>query len=334
MVGTAPNGRIALIKIYFPKYKPDIIIMDILLPEMDGYEIVSHIMNRMPIPVIIVSALNQADVNLTLTDLNLPAFASRAIKFVKKTDKNNLNDEKRFKNELIEKIIILSKTNPPPLKSRLDFRSFLQTIEIEKIFRKINLKETSKDFRRVLITIGASAGSTQAILFILSKIPAEFPPILIVEHTPEEMTPPYVEWLQSLFPHLDITVAMDGVLLRSNRVYIAPGGKQCIVNKMKTLQVYSNEYRTPYNPSIDKTFISATRIYGSGVIGIILSGLSATDTLEGVRKIKSAGGVIIAEHESTCIFYAMPKEIIDEGLADEIVPAFDIPSVIHKYGYI
>lgn len=303
------------------------------MPEMDGYTTISHLMNLIPTPVVIVTNFDREEVNSRLMELNLPVNALRAIKYVKKENSNKFNDNKRFKNELIKKIVSLSEVKLPQPEMISDFGSFMRDFDSDEIIQTEKPRRLLGGFQQKLILIGASAGSTQAISWILSKLTSNYSPILIVEHMPEEATKPYVMWLQSMYTNITIKIATDGIQLEPNGIYIVPGGKQCIVRSNKSLHVFIDENESNYTPSINTTFISA-KIYGSQMVGIVLSGLAATDTLEGVKTIKTAGGTIIAEHMSTSVFYAMPKAIINAGLADEVVPMYDIPFVLQNLGYI
>ena len=126
VIGTAPNGKIALHKMAIPKYKPDIVTMDIIMPEMDGFETIGHIMDRFPLPIIIVSALSQKDVDTTLSNLGMAAFESGAVEFVKKPSSENPYENKRFERELLSKTVSLSQINLTQALQGFDFESFLR----------------------------------------------------------------------------------------------------------------------------------------------------------------------------------------------------------------
>ena len=333
VVGGAPNGRVALAKLALPKYKSDVVLVDAIMPEMDGFETIGHIMDRFPTPVIMISGLTEKEVNRSLTNLGMSAFESGAVEYVKKPDPTVLNDVKRFQRELIYKITHLSHLNLTRAYTSFDFQSFLKEEEIEELPLIEKPERIIKEFKDQLIVIGASTGGPRAISLILSKIPSSFPPIIVIQHMPEGMVEPWVKRLQTLHSHLNIEIPTNGEKLRENKVYIAPGGKHCGLKSGKSFHLFGDERVNYVIPAIDVTFIDAAAVYGKNVLGIVLTGMGK-DGFEGAKKIKAAGGKIFAEHESTSIIYAMPKAIAEGKLADEIVPLHNIPNSIRRYGWI
>ncbi|MHA2174272.1 MAG: chemotaxis-specific protein-glutamate methyltransferase CheB [Candidatus Hodarchaeales archaeon] len=330
VVGTAPSGEVALTKIAIPKYKPDIITMDIMMPEMDGFETIGHIMDRFPTPVIIVSALSQKDIDASLSNLGMAAFESGAVEFVKKPGSIDPLENKRFKRELIDKLLNLSQIDLTKTISSFDFKSFLEESDIEEVSVKDEPISIVKKACDALIIIGASTGGPRAISLILSKIPSKFPPIVIIQHMPEEMVKQWVERLRSLYPHLHIRIPTNREFIQPNRVYIAPGGKHCAIQDSKRFHIFRGEKVNFLMPSIDVTLVSAVQVYKENIVGIILTGMGK-DGYEGAKKIKAAGGKIIAEHKSTCVIYGMPKAVIEGNLVNYAVPLHKIPTVLSKY---
>jgi len=258
VIGTAPNGRIALKKMMIPKYKPDIVTMDIIMPEMDGFETIGHIMDRFPLPVIIVSAMSQKDVDTTLSHLGMTAFESGVVEFVKKPDMKNPYENKRFKRELLSKTISLSQINLTQALQGFDFESFLKDEKPQAVKKP---KKKIQDFRDKLIVIGASFGGPRAISLVLSKIPTSFPATIIVQHMPEQMVKPWVKRLQSLYPHLDIEVPLNNEPIRPNHIYIAPGGKHCAIRKGKKFNLFTGEKVNFVMPSVDVTLETSIKAY-------------------------------------------------------------------------
>ena len=330
VIGTAPNGKIALMKMENPKKKPDIVTMDIMMPEMDGFETIGHIMDRFPVPVVIVSSLSQKDIDASLSNLGMAAFESGAVEFVRKPNPDDFHDDKRFKRELLNKILNLSQIDLRKVITGFDFQSFQEEGEIEKPVVIEKPKRVLRKFSDLLIIIGASTGGPRAISLILSKIPAKFPPIVIIQHMPHEMVKQWVERLQKLYPHLNVRLPKNKELIKPNRIYVAPGGKHCAIQEKKRFKLYKGEKVNFLMPSIDVTFDSASKIYKENIVGVILTGMGK-DGLEGSKKIKAVNGSIIAEHESTCVIYGMPKAVIEEKLVDKIVPLHKIPFVLSDF---
>ena len=328
VVGVAPNGKIALHKMKIPKFKPDIVTMDIMMPEMDGYETIGHIMDRFPIPVVIVSSLNQRDVDKSLSNLGMAAFESGLVEFVKKPDHEDSNDRKRFEKELVAKISALSQMNLTQAISGFDFESYLkeEPITVEKP------PKTLKKFQDRIYIIASSTGGPRAISLILSEIPSKFPPVIIIQHMPEEMVDQWVMRLKNLYPHLSIKIPSNGEPVRANNVYIAPGGKHCAIQDGKRFKMYIGSKVNFLMPSADVTLTTAAKVYGEDVLGIILTGMGK-DGYEGAKRVKAVKGKIIAEHESTCVIYGMPKVVIEGDLVDRVVPLHKIPEVLQDYSY-
>jgi two-component system chemotaxis response regulator CheB len=327
VVGTAPNGKIALQKMNIAKYKSDIVTMDIMMPEMHGIETIGHIMDRFPLPVVIVSSLSQKDIDAFVSNKGMAAFESGAVEFVRKPSSDDFQDEKRFRRELVEKTLNFSQVNLEKAMAGFDFQSYLEEGEIEKPVMVEAPERVLKNFTELLIVIGASTGGPRAIELILSKIPKKFPPIIIIQHMPHEMVKQWVKRLQGKYPSLNVRLPKNKELVRPNHIYIAPGGKHCAIQESKRFRLYKGEKVNFLMPAVDVTFASASKVYKENIIGVILTGMGK-DGLEGSKKIKAGNGSIIAEHESTCVIYGMPKAIIDGKLADTVVPLHKIPSVL------
>ncbi|MHA1975328.1 MAG: chemotaxis-specific protein-glutamate methyltransferase CheB [Candidatus Hodarchaeales archaeon] len=337
IVGGAPTGEVALQKLglkkFKQKFKPDIVTMDIMMPGMDGFETIGHIMDRFPVPVIIVSSLSQKDIDASVSNIGMAAFESGLVEFVRKTSPDDSQDGKRFERELVEKILNLSQVNLTKAITGFDFQSYLEEGEIEKPIVPERPKRVLKKFRDLLIVIGASTGGPRAISLILSEIPTSFPPIVIIQHMPQEMVKQWVERLQKLYPHLNVRIPKNKELIQPNRVYIAPGGKHCAIHKTKRFRLYKGEKVNFLMPAIDVTFDSGAEVYGNNIIGVILTGMGK-DGFEGSKKIKAVNGSIIAEHKSTCVIYGMPKVVIEGKLVDTGIPLHKISSVLSGFCWV
>ena len=191
----------------------------------------------------------------------------------------------------------------------------------------------SKEFRKRLIIIGASVGGPTAISHLLSEFSTHFPPVIIIQHIFEKMVIPWVNNLQRHFPRLRISIPKSGELIQPDQIYIAEGGKHCEVKYGRKIHSYRGELVNFVIPSIDITFISAAKIYGENVLGIVLTG-TGRDGAYGAKKIKESGGTIFAEHESTCVIDSMPKAVIEANLADKVLPLHAIPSNLFVDGWM
>ncbi len=334
IVGTAVNGRIALEKMIHPKYKSDVVITDIVMPEMDGIETINHIMDRFPTPIVVVSAFRgREEIDVALSELGVAAFESGTVEFVKKPDPNVIDDRKRFEKELIHKVVNLSKIDFLKIFSIFNIKSLVQEEAVVKPLKKEPSLTTWRKHHSKVIVIGASTGGPRAISMILSMLPTNFPPILVIQHMPEGMVGPWVNRLRKMYTNLKIRVAKGGVLLKPNCIYIAPAGKHCYVNQEKKLELRGGKKVNFVIPAADVTFESAAKVYGKNTLGVVLTGMGQ-DGCNGAEFIKNQGGKIIAEDESTSVISSMPKAIIEADLADRISPLNKIPHVIQGIGWI
>ena len=333
VVGTAPNGVICLKKISLPRYKPDVLLMDIIMPEMDGFETIKHIMDRFPTPVIIVSGLSHKEVQKRIKKKGVSIFESGTVEFVEKPNPAIPNDKERFEGELLRKIVSFSRIGLERAISAFDFKSFLEVDEVEAPPEFIPPSDLVPRFGNKLIIVGASTGGPRAISLLLSKLTDWFSPVIIVQHMPCEMVEIWTLRLQRLYPDLRITLAHDGQYIKPGRIYIAPGGKHCFIDSGKTIRLVFGDKVNFVIPAIDVAFESAARVYKDGLLGVVLTGMGK-DGMSGAEKIKTNGGRIIAEHESTCVVPSMPNAVIDNNSADIVVPLHDIPSVLKSEGWI
>ena len=334
LIGTAMNGRIALEKMILPRNKADVVIIDVVMPEMDGIETINHIMDRFPTPVIVISALRKKEeIDVALSELGVAAFESGTVEFVRKPDPLVSNDINRFERELIHKIENLSKIDFLKIFSIFNIESLVKEKSIVKPLVREAPQIILDRYRSKIIVIGASTGGPRAISMILSMLPNNFPPILIIQHMPIGMVKPWVTRLRKMYPDLKIQVANNGTLLRPNHIYIAPAGKHCLINRNKRIKLMVGEKVNFVIPAADVTFESVAKTYGKDCLGIILTGMGQ-DGVNGAKLIRNSGGKIIAEDESTCIIPSMPKAVIEANLADRISPLHKIPTSIRGLGWI
>jgi two-component system chemotaxis response regulator CheB len=184
--------------------------------------------------------------------------------------------------------------------------------------------------RKKMVVIGASTGGPRAVARVLSGLPRDIGvPIIVVQHMSPEFVPSFVERLR-WGCSLDISTARKGEVIDSGRVLVAPGGCHVgVVQDGDTRRIRFNKKASPYAvfPSIDYAMESAARAYGVGVLGVLLTGIGS-DGARGMKAIKEAGGSTIAEDESSCVVFGMPRAAIELGCVDEVVPLSQIAQVI------
>ena len=292
VVGTARNGEEALSKI--ENLHPDIVTMDIEMPKMDGLAAVQKIMEADPVPIVMVSALTQRDAELTLKGLEYGA-----IDYVHKPSGSLSLDIDIVKDELISKIKIASFSNANRVK----------TIVHDTLNR--NIKNHDK-----IISLTASTGGPPAITEILRGLPADVPPILIVQHMPKGITRFFAQRLSDVCK-FQVKEAEEGDKIQGGLALIAPGGFHMIVTKGKRIALTTGHPVNFVRPSGDVTMISSAEAFGSKNIGVILTGIGV-DGAKGIKAIKEKGGFTIAQDERTSVVYGMPKTAFETGCIDKV----------------
>lgn len=314
VVGIARDGIEAIEKVAL--LKPDIVTLDVEMPRMGGIEALKQIMEKYPVPVLMVSSLTTEGAGITLDALDMGA-----VDFIPK----NLSDLSinivKIKDILIDKIKKIGKrglVKSPRKPSAMRLKMPEQGVYTSR--RRISI-----------VAIGSSTGGPRALQNIISLIPKDFPvPIVIAQHMPPVFTKPFAERLNQLSA-IEVKEAEDGEPIRKGIVYIAPGrGHMSVLRKKITETVISvSEERGEYiyRPSVDLLMLSVVDNFFGHVLGVILTGLG-NDGSKGMKEIKNKGGRTIAESEKTCVVYGMPKCVVEAGLADKIVPLDEIAGEI------
>jgi len=309
VVGAEPNGVAALAQI--PLLKPDVVILDIEMPEMDGLETLRHIRKRHPrLRTVMFSTLTTRGASATFEALSLGADD-----YVAKASNAGSLDRSltALRNELIPKI----KQFFAPPGGPAQPVSAPPRVAVPRISRP-----------RVL-AIGVSTGGPQALAALIPMIPIGFPlPILIVQHMPPTFTRLLAERLQSL-SRLRIAEAVDGMPIAPGHVFVAPGDFHLRVRRAGPSSFVTALDQAPHEnscrPSVDVMFRSLAENYGGEVVYAVLTGMGS-DGLQGAVKLKAAGAYGIAQDEATSVVWGMPGSIVKAGLADRILPLAEIPA--------
>lgn len=301
IIGIAESGLEALEKA--ATLKPDVITLDIEMANMDGLTALSHIMRECPTSVVMVSTLTEAGSEATVS-----ALMSGAVDFVHKpTNFGGAKlDEVRY--EIIAKVKAASSARPARARNSTN----------GDVTRKERIKlptDTNK-----LVMIGSSTGGPKALIEVLPRLPKDFPlPIAIVQHMPPG---PFIKSIAKRLEAesaIKVREAQNGDRLEPGLALMAPGGYHMLIEKGGLLKLNNGPSVNSVKPSVDVMMSSAAAVYGSGMVGVILTGMGR-DGADGMALIKKRGGRTIAEHESTCVVYGMPKSVIDAGNADSVVP--------------
>ncbi len=309
VVGEAHDGEEAVR--FTHELKPDVVTMDIHMPQLDGLAATRRIMAEVPTPVVVVSGLLAHDV-----DLSLQAIASGALAVVPKPPARNAKDFATRRHELLTTIKAMA--------------------EVKVVARRDHLRSTqparpvvSKRARPQLIAIGASTGGPSALQRVLSALPADFPvPIVIVQHMPDEFISGLVRWLDKSTP-LSVQLAQHGMPLQAGMVVVATGSAHCLVERRDGDLVIvlardeSGEER--YQPSVNLLFESVREACGRDAVGVLLTGMGS-DGAEGLARLQEAGALTIVQDALSSTVHGMPDAALKRNPAHEVLPLSDIPT--------
>lgn len=312
VAGFAVNGEDALHQV--EQLRPDVILFDIDMPGNEGPEVISYLMAVHPVPTVILSRDRE-----TYSRLAIRYIEHGAVDLIIKPSGNNYYDVDIIRNEIIYKV---------KLASRIEN---LKAATPSYGGKRPQYSAVSGE-RRDVVIIGASTGGPRAIETILSHFPHDLPAsVIIVQHLGKSLMPSFAERLSWLSP-FDVSMAVDHDRLIPCRVMIAPGGYNTIVvqdgNEKRVAIVGRSEQAGDF-PSIDTTMKSAAMVCREGAIGVLLTGVG-DDGVNGLKAIRDAGGYTIAEDESSCMVYGMPKAAAEAGVVDEITPLPYIAEAIMK----
>ena len=300
VIGTAMNGLIAIERV--KKLNPDVVTMDLRMPEMDGISAIKAIMKECPVPIIIVSAYTKEDSKEAIEGME-----AGAVDFIQKPSGEISKDIELIKEQIINKVRTAAGAKVKKLEIAAPPAQDFTSAKKDKI-----------------LVIGASTGGPQTLEYLLIGFPKNFPvPILIAQHMPPEFTKTFASRLNQIC-YIDVKEAEEGDTIKEGCALIAPGGFHMVLEKEKEKSksriklIKDDAGELGPKPSVNMLFRSAAKIFEKNTIGVILTGMGKDGT-DGCREIKRFEGTVIAESEESCVIYGMPKSVIDERLADDIV---------------
>ena len=367
IVGVAVDGREAVTKAV--ALKPDLITMDVEMPQLNGIEAVRQIMRQAPTNVLMLSSLTHEGARVTLE-----ALEAGAADYLTKDIRAWMDRSSALTKEFIERVVALGKSRqhrPVTAFSRQPAPASSSTARVFRSEPVVAKPRSEREFRREtpqaasstqssstsrsnddrsgaatqplsrikvpdvrIVVIGASTGGPAALQKVLMALPANYPlPILLVQHMPGTFTKVFAERLnqQSM---IRVREAVDGDRLEPGLALLCPGGMQMMLDPRQTdrVKILAGDDRMTYKPSVDVTYASVAKTYGSKVMAVMLTGMGA-DGCDGARLLKQAGGTLWAQSKDTCTIYGMPQAVVNAGLADAVLDLDDIGNMLAKCRY-
>ncbi len=307
VVGVAGDPYVA--RDLIRELNPDVITLDIEMPRMDGLEFLEKLMRLRPIPVLMVSTLTEQGSAATLRALELGA-----VDFIAKPKMDIKNQLEAYADEIREKIRVVAASNVRHEKPASKPSHAVKPKSLKVSGQKIGTKET-------LLVIGASTGGTEAIKEILMQMPADSPPILIVQHMPEGFTKSYAARLNNLC-EINVREAVHGERIVPGHAYLAPGDFHLAITRTSShyiCQITQDEAVNRHRPAVDVLFSSVAALAKGNAVGVILTGMGK-DGAAGMKLMHDKGCKTFAQDEASCVVFGMPKEAIAQGGVDDVVP--------------
>ncbi|HEX9582398.1 MAG TPA: chemotaxis-specific protein-glutamate methyltransferase CheB [Gemmatimonadales bacterium] len=309
VVGQAANGVEAVD--LTARLRPDLVAMDVHMPQLDGLEATKEIMVKAPTPIVIVSS----SVSGREVELSLNAMRAGALMVMAKPDDPR---SARFDGRRAELLAMVKAMAQVKVVRRWPVRATAAAAAPGARVSRPGPRASAR-----LVAIAASTGGPAALQQILSSLPRDFGlPILVVQHMAAGFIQGLADWLGGNC-NLRVTVARHGERLAPRTVYLAPDDRQLGVTAEGRIVVVDEPAVGGFRPSATYLFQSAARAAGSAVAAVILTGMGA-DGVAGLKDVKAAGGVVLAQDEATSVVYGMPREAVGAGVVDAVLPVEEI----------
>lgn len=311
---------------YLEREPPDVIVLDIEMPRMDGITFLKKLMHERPTPVVICSTLTEKGAEVTMQ-----AMSAGAVDIITKPKaglKSFLQDNKTLLGDAIKaaaRARVSKLTKAPPHTLPVSPKLSADVVLPDTVARP--LSETTD---RVVV-IGTSTGGTQALERVLTRLPRTAPGVAVVQHMPGEFTSAFARRLNSLC-EVEVKEAKSNDRLIPGVVLIAPGSHHMLLKRSGAqyrVEIKEGPLVSRHRPSVDVLFRSAAQSAGSNAVGIIMTGMG-DDGARGLKELHDAGAFTVAQDEATSVVYGMPKEAVKRGGVDVSLPLEHLPEIISK----
>ncbi|MDR3361291.1 MAG: chemotaxis response regulator protein-glutamate methylesterase [Desulfovibrio sp.] len=320
VVAAARDGQEALQKA--KEMDADVMTLDVEMPRLDGLATLQQLMKTTPMPVLMVSSLTESGAESTLK-----AMEYGALDFILKTINNDIG---AFGSDLRRKVKALARKKAITRLHYQRLKLAQMPVRPTHVTQPPHTAHTPCRGARDLVVIGVSTGGPPVVQKILSALPTDLQAcILVAQHMPAMFTGPFAKRLDNA-SRISVSEAVDGDKLKRGHAYICPGGKHIGIRMRSSLPevAITEEPRDAlYKPTVNVLMETAGKSMGNRVLGVMLTGMGY-DGCEGAKVLKEKGGYLIAQSEESCVVYGMPKAVVDEGLANQILDADDIAQAI------
>jgi len=309
-VDTAAHPLIAMGKM--KQRRPDVIVLDIEMPHLDGLTFLQQIMSTEPIPVLVCSALAKNGAETVLRALEYGA-----VDVIQKPAVGIQDFLYEQAIMMVDKVRGAAEARP---RRRTAIPSSEKRNSADVVLPTVPSRTLSVTTDKV-VAIGTSTGGTEALRVLLMALPLDAPGFVVVQHMPEVFTAGFAERLNQLCA-VDVREAKDGDRVRPGLVLIAPGNRHTMINRngaQYMVRVVDGPLVARHRPSVDVLFRSVAQAAGANAVGVIMTGMG-DDGADGLLEMKKSGASTIAQDEATCVVFGMPKVAIERGAVDEVLP--------------
>ncbi|MGR3220678.1 MAG: chemotaxis-specific protein-glutamate methyltransferase CheB [Candidatus Anammoxibacter sp.] len=304
IVGEAKNGREAVDMI--GRLSPDVVTMDIVMPVMNGLDAIKEIMSTKPLPILVVSEVDDADMAFN-------ALNEGALEVISKSEVDDDDSEFAKKIKLLSGVKVIK-------------RMAAKIVDYRPSAIKPQVVKTGDKFSRI-VAIASSTGGPKALAAILPAFDKDFPfPVVVAQHISDGFVTGLVDWLNSV-AQLPVKEGQDKETVAAGTVYISPTEKHMTVDHDGMITMIDRRAKDIYHPSCDVLLSSIADISNVGNIGVILTGMG-NDGVAGIKAIKDSGGITIAQDEGSSVVFGMPKVAIENGSIDKVLPLDEIGAEI------
>ncbi|MBI5919397.1 MAG: chemotaxis response regulator protein-glutamate methylesterase [Nitrosomonadales bacterium] len=306
---------------------PDVIVLDVEMPRMDGITFLKKIMAERPTPVVICSTITQQGATTTLQALEAGA--------VNVVPKPSIGTRRQQMEDAAGSLVQAVKAAAQANLRRLVTRTAVSPGVLPRLTADAILAPPTHAMAHTterIVAIGTSTGGTQALEVVLTALPRVCAGIVIVQHMPEKFTGAFAERLNSV-SQIEVREAKNGDRVMPNLALIAPGGKHMLLKRngaQYQVEVIDGPLVNRHRPSVDVLFRSVAKFAGKNALGIIMTGMG-DDGARGLKEMRDAGASTLAQDEESCVVFGMPKEAIKQGGAERVVSLGEIPASIIGY---